>query len=74
LCNLLGLLARLENMLAMVEVMLVVIVLASCLIPFVVRTVCRALSDHMLAVSLVLGARDGNGYQALLQEDPETAK
>ena len=28
----------------------------------------------MLAVSLVLGARDGNGYQALLQEDPETAK
>ena len=33
-----------------------------------------ALVGHMLDVKLVLGARNGNSYQPLLQEDPETAK
>jgi len=32
------------------------------------------LFSHMLAVNLVLGACNGNGYQPLLQEDAETAK
>ena len=58
LSNLLGLPSR-ENMLAMVVSMLDVILLAACLIPLIVCTVHRALSEatgHMLSVNLVLGA------------------
>lgn len=71
--NLLGLLARLKNMLALGVVILVVILLAACLIPLVVRTVRRVLSEavsHMLAVNLVLGHAMGMAISHSCKKTP----
>lgn len=74
--KILGLPRWLENALTVGVIALVVILLAVCLIPVIIRIVHPVLDQavsHLLAVNLVLSAPHGDGYQPLSTCDYETS-
>ena len=71
-----GLPSRLENVLTLGVIAVMVVLLAVCFIPVMVRIVHRVLDQavkRLLAVNLVLSASHGDGYQPLSTCDSETS-